>query len=354
MRPEDEGTLTPRPSRRVLVVDDSAFIRGVISRIVAADPSLVVVGTARDGREAVERAIELRPDVITMDVEMPVSSGIEATREIMAARPVPIVMLSSLTRSGAQPTIDALAAGAVDFITKPTGLAAREMATLQDTVLQKIRAALLTRPRAPHPPPVASRISSSPKSSDGSGWTIVVGSSTGGPAALVEVFTRIGPTGARIAVVQHMPEGFTHSLAARLDRCSATRVREATAGEPLQEGTAYIAPGGKHMRITSELRVALDDGAPLHGVRPAADILFESAARWAGPRILGVILTGMGVDGARGMALVKGAGGRTLVEDESTCVVPGMPRAALALGVVDAKAPITGMAAAIRQVICRG
>jgi len=334
-------------------VDDSAFIRGVVSRIVAADPSLEVAGTARDGQQAVEKAIELRPDVITMDVEMPVSSGIEATRRIMALRPVPIVMLSSLTRSGAQPTIDALAAGAVDFVTKPTGLASRELASLQDTVLQKIHSALLTRPRAPQPP-VADGQSSSSESSDGSGWTVVVGSSTGGPAALVEMFSRIGATGARIAVVQHMPEGFTHSLAARLDRCSAIHVCEATAGEVLQAGTAYIAPGGRHMRITSELRVALDGGAPLHGVRPAVDVLFESAARWAGPRILGVILTGMGIDGARGMALVKDAGGRTLVEDESTCVVPGMPRAALALGVVDAKAPITAMASAIRQVICRG
>jgi len=338
--------------RSVLVVDDSAFMRGIVSRIVAGDPSLVVAGTARDGADAVQKALDLQPDVITMDVEMPVSNGIEATRKIMALRPTPIVMLSSLTRSGSQATVDALSAGAVDFVTKPAGAASRDLLDLQDAVLERIRAALLTRPRAPLPPPAAGGPCSVAGPSDEPAWTVLVGCSTGGPAALVELFSRLGTVNARIAVVQHMPEGFTRPLAARLNRCSAVPVSEAGDGQLLKAGAAYIAPGGRHMRITHEFRVALDDGPPLHGVRPSVDALFESAAKWAGPRVLGVILTGMGADGARGMALLKRAGGRTLVEDESTCVVCGMPRAALALGIVDRRAPITMMAGAIRQVVC--
>lgn len=339
---------------RVLVVDDSAFMRGIVSRIVDTDPSLVMAGTARDGVDAVQKALDLQPDVITMDVEMPASNGIEATRKIMALRPTPIVMLSSLTRSGSQATVDALSAGAVDFVTKPTGAASRDLLDLQHVVLQKIRAALLTRPRAPAPPPVAGDSCGVARPSDEPAWTILIGCSTGGPAALVELFSGLGVLNARIAVVQHMPEGFTRALAARLNRCSAVPVSEAGDGQFLEAGAAYIAPGGRHMRIDRELRALLDDGPPLHGVRPSVDVLFESAAKWAGPRVLGVILTGMGADGARGMAQVKRAGGMTLVEDESTCVVWGMPRAALAMGVVDGRAPITGMAGAIRQVVCSG
>ena len=363
---------------RVLVVDDSAFTRKVVSDMLGSDPDITVVDIARDGRAAVEKARALQPDVITMDVEMPVMDGLTALRTIMSERPVPVVMLSALTQEGAAITIQALELGAVDFVAKPSHSMTVGLGEIRDQLVAKVKLAARARVRAPrvarpgggkvggdalpggggHGRSVPSETASSGrlvgresrKASPGkeSDIAVVIGSSTGGPSALNQVLPALpGDIRAGILVVQHMPPGFTRSLAARLDEASAIAVKEAEAGDRLADGVALVAPGGHHMSVIRDGEVVLTTDPPRNGVRPSVDTTMESAARVYGDRLVGVVLTGMGRDGAAGMAAIKAAGGRTIAEHESTCVIYGMPKAVIEQGLADVVVPIHEVAEAI-------
>lgn len=344
---------------RVLVVDDSAFMRGVISRTLSTDPRFEVVAQAADGAEAVRLASEVTPDVVTMDYNMPGMNGAEATRRILAARPVPIVMLSAHTESGATATVEALAAGAVDFVTKPDGEVSAHLAGVKDELLAKLAAAAganlaTARPAAAIAPPepsspVSSRV---PRVLPAGQRVVVIASSTGGPAALVRLLPELS-LGAQTAliVVQHMPAGFTAALADQLAERCAFSVREAAAGASLTPGTAVIAAGGSHLVVERGGQLRLTDAPAVHGVRPAADVTFGSVAQHYGPRCIGVVLTGMGKDGAKGLAAVKAAGGATIAQDRATSTVYGMPKAAVELGVVDTVAPLERIAPVVNRLL---
>jgi two-component system chemotaxis response regulator CheB len=330
-----------------LVVDDSAFMRGAVARLIGQDPRFFVVGQARDGNEAVALADSLAPDVITMDFNMPGMNGAEATRAILAKKPIPIVMLSAHTRQGAKETAEALTAGAVDFVAKPTGEVSASLGAVRAELLGKLALAAsanVTRPplgsiaRARSPSPVSQPRAGrpAPGSTPRGLRVIVMASSTGGPAALARILPalELGPRAALI-LVQHMPAGFTTALAAQLAERARFPVREARSGEPLEPGIALLAPGGTHLMIDRGGGIVLDDGPNVHGVKPAADLTLQSVAQVYGARSVGVVLTGMGRDGALGLAAIKTAGGRTLVQDKQSSIVYGMPRAALELGVVE-------------------
>lgn len=372
---------------RVLVVDDSAFTRKVVSDMLGSDPDITVVDIARDGRAAVEKARALRPDVITMDVEMPVMDGLAALRAIMSERPVPVVMLSALTQEGAAITIQALELGAVDFVAKPSHSMIVGLGEIRDQLVAKVKLAARAKVRvpggarpggaggakvggdalpgggghgrtAPSETVPSGRLvgRDSRKASPGkeSDIAVVIGSSTGGPSALNQVLPALpGDIRAGILVVQHMPPGFTRSLAARLGEASAIAVKEAEAGDRLADGVALVAPGGHHMAVIGAGEVVLTVDPPRNGVRPSVDTTMESAARVYGDRLVGVVLTGMGRDGAAGMAAIKAAGGRTIAEHESTCVIYGMPKAVIEQGLADVVVPIHEVAEAIVELVRR-
>jgi two-component system, chemotaxis family, protein-glutamate methylesterase/glutaminase len=315
----------PRP-RRVLVVDDSAFMRRLVSDVVSASGEFEVVGTARDGEDALHKIRSLDPDIVTLDVCMPMMDGLDALAVIMRELPRPVVMLSGGgADGGADATLRALELGAIDFVQKPSGPVSLDLARVSERLLDALRAAGASRIRPIHGMQVhapARRL-------------VCIASSTGGPAAL----TRIIPALDRFAdtafiVVQHMPRAFTTSLAHRLDGLAQMPVREVQSTMDLTGGRVYIAPGGSHVEIVAgtigrSAHFLLNDGAPVWGVRPAADPLFASAARAFGTECIGVVLTGMGRDGAEGLRVIRAAGGTGIVEDPESAVVPGMPRAAL-------------------------
>lgn len=358
---------------RVLVVDDSAFMRKVISDIIDADPDMVVVGTARDGEEALQKIRELRPSVVTLDVEMPKVNGLDVLRRLMTSQPTAVVMLSSLTQEGADTTIEALSLGAVDFIAKPSGAVSPSIALIADEIRRKVKTAASARLTGPsgsllwslqHAEESLKRTEERLKqftaksrieAKTACAKAVVIGSSTGGPGALVQVVPNL-PSGldAAILIVQHMPAGFTRSLAQRLGQLSKMRVTEARAGDRIEPGVALVAPGGYHMVVGKDKLVSLDAGPQIHGVRPAIDVTMESAARVFGEGCLGVVLTGMGSDGTKGASLIRRLGGRVLVQDEATSVVYGMPRSVVSAGVADRVLPIGDIAGAIAEEIRRG
>jgi two-component system, chemotaxis family, protein-glutamate methylesterase/glutaminase len=332
---------------RVLVVDDSAFVRQALSRILSADPGLEVVGTAADGVEAIEMVAALRPDVVTLDILMPRMDGLAALERIMATHPVPILLVSTLTREGADVTLRGLELGALDFIDK-SSVDRMELLSLAPDLCARVRALAATRvrrhetPAAPDPP-IAVKCGRR-----GTAEVVVIGTSTGGPPALSAIVPRL-PASLRsaILVVQHMPAGFTKPLAERLAARSALPVREAVDGEPVAPGQVLIAPAGLHMKLrkhAGRLRVALDEEPKTALHRPSIDVLMKSVARHYGPRALGVILTGMGADGVVGLRAIRAAGGRTLAQSEESCVVYGMPKAAADAGVVDRALPLEEIA----------
>ena len=346
----------------VLVADDSAFMRKVVSDLIAADPEIIVVGTARNGSDCIQKARSMRPDVITLDVEMPVMDGLAALPVLTAELGIPVVMLSSLTQAGADVTIRALSLGAVDFVPKPSGAISLDIAAVRDELVGKIKAAaaisagrvraLARDVRTPTPAPIPT-VSRTAAGTTGAGAhtgagarrVVVIGTSTGGPRALTQVVPWLPPNlPAGVLIVQHMPAGFTRSLAERLDGMSRIRVAEAQGGEAVREGEALIAAGGRHMLVTSHGTLAMDDSPPMHGVRPAVDVTMNSAVDLFGRRMVGVIMTGMGSDGADAMARVKRAGGKTIAEHESTCVVYGMPRSVVERGVADKVVPLPRIA----------
>lgn len=329
---------------RVLIIDDSAFVRQALQRMLREDPEIEVVGTAADGKQGVEKVLELRPDVVTLDVQMPRMGGLEALERIMAENPVPVLLLSSLTRQGGDVTLRGLELGALDFVDK-SSVGSMNILMLGEELRAKIKALarvpasrLLARAAEPLPAPAReARVEA-----------VVIATSTGGPPALQAIIPRLPASlQAAVLIVQHMPQGFTKSLADRLALRSALPVREAQDGEAVLPGQVLIAQAGLHMKLRrrgERVKVWLDEepkGA-LH--RPSADVLMASAAKAYGSRALGVILTGMGCDGVVGLRAIREAGGRALAESEESCVIYGMPKAALDAGVVDKSVPLQRIA----------
>ncbi|MCR5873853.1 chemotaxis response regulator protein-glutamate methylesterase [Phenylobacterium sp. J426] len=330
---------------RVLVVDDSATMRSLISAVLSRDPEIEVIGQAGDPYEAREAIKQLNPDVMTLDVEMPNMNGIEFLEKVMRLRPMPVVMVSTLTTRGAEITLEALEIGAVDCVAKPSTGGLEGFRELPEKVKAAAGARVrpLDRPPAGTAAPAPTRIDHAPD-----GRVIAIGSSTGGVEALINVLSRFPANCPPTVITQHMPESFTKSFSERLDRLCAPRVEEATDGAPLDVGRVYVAPGGEsHLEVagSGKLRCRIAAGDRVNGHRPSVDVLFSSVARAAGPRAVGCILTGMGRDGARGLLEMREAGARTVGQDEATSVVYGMPKAAFEIGAVERQAPIDRIAA---------
>lgn len=335
--------------KRVLIVDDSAFMRKVIADIVNSDPGLTVIDTAKNGQEAVQKVIQLKPDVMTLDVEMPVMDGLTALEVIMRDAPMPVIMLSSLTKEGADATLKALELGAIDFITKPSSVFQINTQDMQEELRDKLKIASRVsvrgrpaprRERVPIPPARIKRMESAPLPSDGRIRKIIaIGTSTGGPKALQDVIPNLpADLPASVLIVQHMPPGFTKSLAERMDSLSNMRVKEAEHNDVLLPGWVYIAPGDYHLRVVREghnFRIKLGDDAPVSGHRPSVDAMMDSLADLKMSEIIGVIMTGMGADGAKGLKRLKENRTFVIAQDEESCVVYGMPKSAVKLDAVD-------------------
>jgi len=337
---------------RVLVVDDSLFMRAAIAKLLSGDGRFEVVGQARDGADAVDKVAALAPDVVTMDFNMPRMNGAEAVRAIMGRRPTPVIMFSAHTRQGARETFEALAAGAVDFVTKPAGEVSADLRAIAEDLIGKLVAAAGARPRALAPiqqakPTFPVQLSTWPPTGP---RVVVVGVSTGGPAALSRVIPAL-PAAIRfsLVIVQHMPASFTATLAERLNSLAAVSVREARDGDIPAAGMVFVAPGDRHLEVSDGGVLRLSDGPLVHGCRPSADVTMTSAARVFGRRAVGLVMTGMGRDGAAGMAAIKRADGVTLAQDQATSVIFGMPKAAIDAGVVDQVLPLDDIAARLQQ-----
>src|SRR5215472_3815517 len=365
---------------RVLIVDDSAFMRKVLQGIIAADPQLEVCGEARDGRDAVTQNEVLKPDVITMDINMPHMDGLQATEVIMSSNPRPILVVSSESREGAEVTLKSLELGAIDFVAKPSGGIDLDMNSVKEELWRKLKMAAKVRvvrtatrskvqqevaASAPRIEPTSRSFEQSLQESRSNGSAapasapfrgsgkfpiVVVAASTGGPATLMKFapdFPKDFP--GTVVLVQHMPGSFTAQFSQQLSEICRIRVKEAEAGEIIVPSQLYICPGSHHMRVSPTGRVSLDDGPRIGGYRPCADLTLESAAEYFGPMTIGVILTGMGNDGAKGVQTVKNAGGYVLVQDESSAVIFGMPQEALKTGAVDQTLPIETIYPAIEK-----
>lgn len=334
---------------KVMVVDDSAFMRFSITKHLNMTPNIQVMVTASDGREALELLKTYKPDVITLDVEMPRLDGLSTLKEIMAHYPCPVIMLSSLTKEGANETIRALTLGAVDFVAKPENKI--NISEVMNEVVSKIIKVVNAKVFSiPYKKP----IEDSKKAADkivrplGSNDKIlIIGSSTGGPRALNTLVPELNNIPAAVLIVQHMPVGFTHSLADRLDSISILKVKEAEPGDQLEVGKALLAPGGFHMVLDENKRISLNQNPTIHGVRPAIDVTMFSVVQHFGKSVVSVILTGMGVDGTSGSTLIKSSGGYVFAEAESSCVVYGMPRSVVESGSADKILPIHELAPAI-------
>jgi len=335
--------------KRLVVIDDSPFIRRVITDWVRSDPAFEVVGSGENGEDAVRLARELRPDVMTLDIEMPKRDGLSALEEIMRFAPVPVIMVSSLTTQGAQATMRALELGAVDFVAKPGGSASIQFLGSRDELLGKLHTASVAR--LLHPA-LRARAIPSMRVTGHSDRILVITASTGGPRALALLWEGL-PKGlpVPVLVVQHMPAGFTDSFARRLDSIGTVACKEAKAGDKLTPGLALLAPGGRHMIVEKGGAIQLTDGPAVHGVKPAADPLFLTVSALYGARVVGAVLTGMGRDGAEGARVIRQAGGVMFGEAESTCTIYGMPRAAKEAGGINSELPIHEIANALAATI---
>lgn len=369
---------------KLLVVDDSAFMRKLISDFFSDHRHIEVIGAARNGKDAIKKIEQLKPDVVTMDVEMPEMNGMEALKEIMQKHPLPVIMLSSTTKRGAENTLMAMEYGAVDFVAKPSGSISLDLHKIKNELVHKVEEAskvTVSKLRKPfHKSTAASQLPHQPLNNEESklknmkkptlkidvpikktDWSktskklILIGTSTGGPRALQEVITKIpANVGAPILIVQHMPAGFTKSLATRLDQLSDIHVKEAEQGDLLQKGTAYIAPGGYHLKlrkIGSSFAVVLDDQEPPRaGHRPSVDVMFEDVSQYPEFDKIAVIMTGMGYDGSKGLVSLKKTGNvMAIAESAETCIVYGMPKAAVETQLVDEVADVDDIAKTIMK-----
>lgn len=354
---------TARPHIRVVVIDDSALIRRILTDIINGESDMEVVAQAPDPLVAREQIRALDPDVITLDVEMPRMDGLEFLEKLMRLKPTPVVMVSTLTERGSETTLRALELGAVDFVSKPRVDIAHGMQEYADEIVSKIRAAALARVRRRTPQaPDSGRGPCAAVARPASGWSteklIIVGASTGGTEAIREFLEPLPPDIPGILVAQHMPEAFTRSFARRLDGVCRITVKEAEDGERILPGHAYIAPGHSHLlvrRSGANYLAELSRSAPVNRHRPSVDVLFRSAAANVGRNAIGVILTGMGRDGAAGMREMHDAGAWNIAQDEDSCVVFGMPKEAINSGGVDEVLPLKSISrAVIGQITARG
>jgi two-component system chemotaxis response regulator CheB len=349
---------------RVITVDDSALMRQVLAQLLSKDPDIEVVGSAPDPYIAREKIKALNPDVITLDVEMPKMDGLTFLEKLMRGRPMPVVMVSSLTEAGCQTTLRALELGAVDFITKPKIDLREAMEDLADDLIAKVKAAAVAKIRGTAPaangtaqattPRVVTHLSSAMiKTTD---TIIAIGSSTGGTEAVKEVLEVLPPNTPPILITQHMPERFTKTWADRMNQLCRISVKEAEDGDSVLPGHALVAPGSYHMSLVrsgARYSVRITQDPPVNRHRPSVDVLFDSVAQYAGANAVGVILTGMGGDGAKGMLAMKQAGAYTIAQDEASCVVFGMPKEAIKLGGVDKILPLGDIAGAVLTHVSR-
>ena len=345
---------------RVLVVDDSAFARIVISREISSDPEIEVVGVAVDGIDAIEKVKNLRPDVVTLDIEMPRMDGLTTLKRIMVEHPTPVIVLSRLTVEDAETTIQALEAGAIDFVPKSPLANSGRVSLPTGRLIEKIKLAAKVDVRRMGLMAKRNRLremNGNRLKRDLSGMggcslpqkVVIIGSSTGGPKALCELVPDLpADLPASLLIVQHMPAGFTKSLAKRLDQLAQMRVKEAEAGDSIEPGRALVAPGGYHLVVNSDYTVSLSSMPPKHGLRPAVDVTMEAAARAYGSSCIGVVLTGMGCDGRDGAVTISRSGGGVIVQDEATSVIYGMPRSVIESGRANKVVPLPEIA---RQIV---
>jgi two-component system chemotaxis response regulator CheB len=359
-------TNAPEKKIRVLVVDDSAFMCKVLQEIINSDPQLEVVGQGRDGRDGVALAESLRPDVITMDINMPHIDGLQATELIMSQHPRPIVIVSSESREGAASTLKALELGAIDFVPKPSSGIDLDMKTVREELTRKLKLAAkvhvvrtATRPKLPMPhaplSPAASLANSAALAQSGGKFPVVaVAASTGGPAAVTRVVAALPKEfAAAVFLVLHMPATFTKQFTLQLAEIASMPVKEAEANETAQPGMIYLCPGSHHLQLSAGGKILLDSGPRIAGYRPSADMAFESIAAYAGALAVGVVLTGMGNDAAKGVRAVKAAGGSVLAQDEATSTIFGMPAEAIKTGAVDEVLPLDEIGPAIEKRITK-
>jgi len=352
---------------RVLIVDDSALVRSLLSDILRADPGIEVVGVAGDAHVAREKIKLLNPDVLTLDVEMPKMDGLTFLKNLMRLRPMPVVMVSSLTERGADVTLDALAIGAVDYLSKPKIDLAATLKDYSEELIEKVRiaskasvraldprraATIGSRPTQSHTADAVLPKAAKPRQLRTTERIIAIGASTGGTEAIKEVLTRLPPDSPGVVIAQHIPKAFSTPFAKRMNDCCQMTVYEAEDGQQVMAGHVYIAPGDRHLMLVRDgtrYVCRLDDGVPVNRHKPSVDVLFRSVAQNAGRNAIGVILTGMGKDGAQGLKEMLGAGSQTIAQDESTSVVWGMPGEAVALGAAQHVLGLESVAAKIRS-----
>jgi two-component system, chemotaxis family, protein-glutamate methylesterase/glutaminase len=359
---------TPDKKIRVLVVDDSAFMCKVLQEIINSDPQLEVVGQGRDGRDGVALAESLRPDVITMDINMPHVDGLQATEQIMTQHPRPIVIVSSESREGAASTLKALELGAIDFVPKPTSGIDLDMKSVREELTRKLKLAAkvrvvrtASRSRTSVAPAPASAgaadfsgAAAAAVQNGGKIPMVVIAASTGGPAAVTRVVSGLPKDlPAAVFLVLHMPGAFTRQFTMQLAEVTSLPVKEAEHNETPLPGTIYLCPGSHHLRLSFGGKIALDSGPRIEGYRPCADVALETIASYARAMTVGVVLTGMGNDAAKGVKMVKAAGGYVLAQDEATSVIFGMPAEAIQTGAVDEVLPLDGISAAIEKRVAK-
>ncbi|MGK7344929.1 MAG: protein-glutamate methylesterase/protein-glutamine glutaminase [Candidatus Nitrospinota bacterium M3_3B_026] len=346
-----------RKKIRVLVVDDSSLVRNILEKGLSADPDIEVVGVAPDPYIARDKIVQLSPDVLTLDVEMPRMDGVEFLRRLMPQYPLPVVMVSALTQKGKRITIEALEAGAVDFVTKPSTDVARGLSAMLDDLREKVKAASKAnvsswrKAERARQPGVISGTRALAESTD---KVIAIGASTGGTEAIKRVLARFPRNTPGVVIVQHMPAGFTRTFAERLNAQCAMEVSEAADGERVLAGKALVAPGDRHMMVERSggiYRVRVKDGEKVSGHRPSVDMLMGSLAKSAGPNAVGVILTGMGADGAQGLLAMRRAGARTIAQDKDSCIVFGMPKVAHDVGGAERLLPLDAIAQEVIKLI---
>jgi len=321
---------------KVLIVDDSLFMQKILTDTLQSDQQISVIGTARNGEEALTRIASLHPDIVTMDIEMPKMDGLTAVQKIMESNPVPVVMISALTQRETQLALKALEYGAVDYVPKPSGSLSLNMDVVKEELLTKIKEAASANV-VPAKPSIHEHFQSSVRKSE---KVILITASTGGPPAVSQILKTLPADAPPVLIVQHMPKGITKFFANGLNETCQIQVKEAVEGDRIQQGLALIAPGGFHMVVNKEKRISLNTDPPVNYVRPSGDVMMTSAAEIYGSNNVGVILTGMGSDGAQGIRAIKNKGGVTIAQDEKTCVVFGMPKIAFQTGCVDIVSPL--------------